>query len=90
MCAAPGGKTSQLISYGAEVTALEKSSERTKILSNNLKRLNLKAEIINIDANYWTANELVDAVLIDAPCSATGAIRKNPDIAWRFNLSEIF
>ena len=88
MCAAPGGKTSQLISYGAEVTALEKSSERIKILSNNLKRLNLKAKIINIDANYWTPNELVDAVLIDAPCSATGAIRKNPDIAWRFNSSE--
>ena len=88
LCAAPGGKTAQLISYGVEVTAVEKNLKRTRILSNNLKRLGLKAKIVNKDANSWKPKTLADAVLIDAPCSSTGTIRKNPDIPWRLNSSE--
>ncbi len=81
LCAAPGGKTAQLAAAGADVTALDRSAPRLKRLRANLERLGLAAEIVTADAASWTS-EPFDAVLLDAPCSATGTIRRHPDVAW--------
>jgi 16S rRNA (cytosine967-C5)-methyltransferase len=81
LCAAPGGKTAQLVQAGAEVTAVDRSPSRNKRLQENLARLNLAAEVIVADAAEWM-HAPFDAVLLDAPCTATGTIRRHPDIAW--------
>ncbi|MFY9657538.1 MAG: RsmB/NOP family class I SAM-dependent RNA methyltransferase, partial [Methylocystis sp.] len=81
MCAAPGGKTAQLASAGAHVTALDRSAERLKLLAANLDRLKLHADIAVADATGYSAPPF-DAILIDAPCTATGTIRRHPDVAW--------
>jgi 16S rRNA (cytosine967-C5)-methyltransferase len=81
LCAAPGGKTAQLAATGATVVALDRSAERLKILSANLGRLGLHADVVVADAASWTA-EPFDAVLVDPPCSATGTIRRHPDVQW--------
>ena len=78
--AAPGGKTAQLRVAGAEVTALERSPRRAQFLAGNLARLGLEAEIVVADANLWRPETPFDAVLLDAPCTATGTIRRHPDI----------
>ena len=80
LCAAPGGKTAQLAAAGAEVTALDRSERRLRRLSANLERLNLWAETLTADAATWKPEQPADAILLDAPCSATGAIRRHPDI----------
>ncbi len=80
-CAAPGGKTAQLASTGAEVTAIDRSAERQKRLAANLSRLNLQAHITVADAASLKT-EPFDAILVDAPCLGTGTIRRHPDIAW--------
>ncbi len=80
LCAAPGGKTAQLLSRGARVTAVERSANRLKRLRENLDRLNLQADCVQADAALWRPGERADAVLLDAPCSATGTIRRHPDI----------
>lgn len=80
LCAAPGGKTAQLAAAGARVTAVDRSPERLARLQTNLKRLGLEAETIAADAAKWRPSQLADAVLLDAPCSATGTIRRHPDI----------
>ena len=86
MCAAPGGKAAQLAWLGANLTALERSPRRAEFLAGNLARLGLRAEIVVADANEWRppAGEaaLFDAVLLDAPCTATGTIRRHPDVPW--------
>lgn len=81
LCAAPGGKTAQLAAAGAVVTAIDRSAERLKRLSANFKRLGLDAEIVVADAKTYSGGPF-DAVLVDAPCSATGTIRRHPDVAW--------
>jgi 16S rRNA (cytosine967-C5)-methyltransferase len=81
LCAAPGGKTAQLAAAGALVTAVDRSQPRLNRLQDNLGRLALTAELVCADATAWTA-EPFDAVLIDAPCSATGTIRRHPDVRW--------
>jgi len=81
LCAAPGGKTAQLAAAGAIVTAVDRSGPRLRRLRANLERLGLTAEIVSKDATAWQA-EPFDAVLLDAPCSATGTIRRHPDVAW--------
>jgi 16S rRNA (cytosine967-C5)-methyltransferase len=81
LCAAPGGKTAQLALAGARVTAVDRSRERLKRLAENLARLGLRAEAVAADATQWEAGPF-DAVLLDAPCLATGTIRRHPDIAW--------
>jgi 16S rRNA (cytosine967-C5)-methyltransferase len=81
-CAAPGGKTAQLAAKGAIVTAIEMSKERINVLKSNLNRLKLQADCINIDAGQYSPEFKVDAILLDAPCSATGTIRRHPDVAW--------
>ena len=81
--AAPGGKTAQLASAGAHMQALDRSPARLTRLRQNLERLGLTAEIIKADGETWRPQELADGLLLDAPCSATGTIRRHPDIMWR-------
>ena len=80
LCAAPGGKTAQLAAAGARVTALDRSDKRLEILARNLDRLGLQAETVAADALTWNPPAAFDAVLLDAPCSATGTIRRHPDL----------
>ena len=80
LCAAPGGKTMQLAAGGATVTALDLSEGRLGRLRANLERTGLRAEVIAADALDWEPEELFDAVLLDAPCTATGTIRRHPDL----------
>ena len=79
LCAAPGGKTLQLASQGAQVTALDLSARRLERLKQNLTRLNLTAEIVAADGAKWQPPELFPLILLDAPCSATGTLRRHPD-----------
>lgn len=81
LCAAPGGKTAQLAAAGAHVTAFDRSAKRLERLKANLDRLGLEAETITADAASYRSAEPFDAVLLDAPCSATGTLRRHPDIA---------
>ncbi len=81
LCAAPGGKTAQLAAGGARVTAVDISPQRLERLSQNLARLDLAAELICEDAARFVAQTPYDAVLADVPCSATGTIRRHPDLA---------
>jgi len=80
LCAAPGGKTAQLAAAGARVTAVERDSVRLGRLRENLARWGLQAETVLADATVWKPAELFDAILLDAPCSATGTIRRHPDV----------
>lgn len=80
LCAAPGGKTAQLAAAGAGVTAIDRSARRLERLKANLERLRLEADVQVADAATWEPPAPVDAVLLDAPCSATGAARRHPDI----------
>ncbi len=82
LCAAPGGKTAQLAAGGAQVTALEASQPRLERLNTNLQRLQLKATCIQADMMAWQPDHLFDLVLLDAPCSSTGTIRRHPDVQW--------
>ena len=80
LCAAPGGKTAQLAASGARVTAIDNAPKRLALLRSNLERLNLQAETIVSDILSWRPAKPFDFILLDAPCSATGTIRRHPDI----------
>jgi 16S rRNA (cytosine967-C5)-methyltransferase len=82
LCAAPGGKTAQLAAAGAVVTAVEREPARLARLRENLGRLRLSARLITADAATWRPDEVFEAVLLDAPCSATGTIRRHPDVPY--------
>jgi 16S rRNA (cytosine967-C5)-methyltransferase len=82
LCAAPGGKTAQLALAGASVVAVDISKTRLKTLSANLTRLGLAAATVAADAVTWSPDERFDAILLDAPCSSTGTIRRHPDIPY--------
>jgi 16S rRNA (cytosine967-C5)-methyltransferase len=81
LCAAPGGKTLQLAQAGAHVTAVDRSANRLVRVRENLLRLGLHADMIAADVTEWQGGPF-DAVLVDAPCSSTGTIRRHPDVAW--------
>ena len=83
LCAAPGGKTLQLAAAGWQVTALDVSKRRLELLRQNLARTGLAAEVIVADALRWAASEPFDAILLDAPCTATGTARRHPDVLHR-------
>lgn len=82
LCAAPGGKTAQLAAAGARVTAVDLSRSRLKRLAANLERLKLSAELVEADLLTWQLPALFDAILLDAPCSSTGTVRRHPDVPW--------
>jgi 16S rRNA (cytosine967-C5)-methyltransferase len=82
LCAAPGGKTAQLARAGHHVTAVDISAERLALVRQNMDRLQLKADIVAADALMWNPTDPFDAVLLDAPCSATGTIRRHPDLPY--------
>ena len=81
LCAAPGGKTGQLALSGAVVTAVDRDANRMRRMEDNLRRWRLGATLVQTDAATWRPDHVFDAVLLDAPCSATGTIRRHPDIA---------
>ncbi|MBS0517875.1 MAG: MFS transporter [Proteobacteria bacterium] len=89
LCAAPGGKTLQLCAAGAIVTAVDISARRMARLGDNLVRAGLKAELITADASKWQTLDKFDAILLDAPCSGTGTLRRHPDIAWLKDESDV-
>ncbi len=89
LCAAPGGKTAQLVQAGAQVTALDRSPARVARLRGNLARLSFEAESLAADACEWATDKSFDGVLIDAPCTSTGTVRRHPDVAWLKQESDI-
>ena len=89
LCAAPGGKTLQLAAAGWQVTALDISKRRVEKLRQNLDRTGLEAEIVIADALKWQAAAPFDAVLLDAPCTATGTCRRHPDVLYRISTRQI-
>ncbi|MEO0623529.1 MAG: methyltransferase domain-containing protein [Pseudomonadota bacterium] len=89
LCAAPGGKTLQLTAAGAEVTALDISKARLARLSENLARTGLSARCVKADALSWQPETSFDAILLDAPCSATGTIRRHPDLPHRLKAKSL-
>ena len=91
LCAAPGGKTSQLAALGANVVAVDRSAKRVTRLAENMKRLQLDAQVKTeiADASVWRPRDKADYILLDAPCSATGTIRRNPDVPWLKNKTDV-
>jgi len=91
LCAAPGGKTLQLAAAGARVVALDRSKKRLERLRENLARTGLveRVEVVQADVESWTPPERADAVLLDAPCSALGTLRRHPEGAWIKSQKEI-
>ncbi|MEX0342112.1 MAG: RsmB/NOP family class I SAM-dependent RNA methyltransferase [Erythrobacter sp.] len=89
LCAAPGGKTLQLAAQGWQVTALDISKRRLDLLKANLKRTGLKAGIVRADALTWEPRHQFDAILLDAPCTATGTARRHPDVLHRIGQRQI-
>ena len=89
LCAAPGGKTMQLAASGWKVTALDMSKRRLDLLKDNLKRTGLKASPVRADALAWEPKHRFDAILIDAPCTATGTCRRHPDVLHRIGKGQI-
>ena len=82
LCAAPGGKTAELLARGSQVTAVDRSAPRLARLGDNLRRLGFTATVVTADTATWQPEEPAEAVLLDAPCSATGTIRRHPDLPW--------
>ncbi len=89
LCAAPGGKTMQLSAAGFAVTALDNSARRMDRLMSNLERTQLNAQRVNADVMDWKPSQPFDAILLDAPCSATGTMRRHPDVLHRIDLKAI-
>jgi len=89
MCAAPGGKSAQMALAGAQVTALDRSRKRLARVEENMKRLRFAVDCEVADAALWQKGKDYDVVLLDAPCTATGTIRRHPDVAWLKDASDV-
>lgn len=89
LCAAPGGKTLQLAAAGWQATAVEMSAKRARRIEENLARTGLTADLVIADALHWQAQEPFDAILLDAPCTATGTCRRHPDVLHRIGPRQI-
>lgn len=89
LCAAPGGKTMQLAAMGWDVTALDNAGRRIERLRENLERTSLEAEVVRADALKWEPEGGFDAILLDAPCTATGTCRRHPDVLHRIGARQI-
>jgi 16S rRNA (cytosine967-C5)-methyltransferase len=89
LCAAPGGKTAQLIKAGYKVTALDSDATRMERLKENLARLDYSAETVVADAGNYAPASLYDGVLLDAPCSATGTFRRHPEVIWHRSVGDV-
>ena len=89
LCAAPGGKTMQLAAQGWAVTALDLSAKRLARLSDNMERTGFAVETVTADLRKWDSEQQFDAVLLDAPCSATGTFRRHPDVLHRIGPKQI-
>lgn len=83
LCAAPGGKTMQLAAHGHAVTSVDSSESRLGRLRDNLERTRLEARLVHADALTWRPDRQFDAILLDAPCSATGTFRRHPEVLYR-------
>ncbi|MCE2843206.1 MAG: RsmB/NOP family class I SAM-dependent RNA methyltransferase [Novosphingobium sp.] len=89
LCAAPGGKTMQLAAAGWQVTALDAGAKRLQRMQENLNRTGQTAELVQVDALQWEPEGPFDAVLLDAPCTATGTCRRHPDVLHRIGPRQI-
>ena len=89
LCAAPGGKTMQLAAAGWRVTAIDQSKKRLERLTENLTRTGLPADVVQADLRQWQPDQPVDAILLDAPCTATGIYRRHPDVLHRIGPRQI-
>jgi 16S rRNA (cytosine967-C5)-methyltransferase len=89
LCAAPGGKTAQLVHVGASVVAVDQSEARLRTVRSNLTRLGLEATVLAADATSWKPDERFDAILLDAPCSGTGTVRRHPDLPYLKSAADI-
>jgi 16S rRNA (cytosine967-C5)-methyltransferase len=89
LCAAPGGKTMQLAASGWEVTSVDSSGKRLERLEHNLFRTGLNSQVVKADVMHWQPKAPVDAILLDAPCSATGTMRRHPDVLYRIGMKQI-
>jgi 16S rRNA (cytosine967-C5)-methyltransferase len=89
LCAAPGGKTAQLLKAGYKVTALDSDAQRLDRLRANMQRLGWTPEIVTADAAHYAPTALYDGILLDAPCSATGTFRRHPEVLWHRSGSDI-
>jgi 16S rRNA (cytosine967-C5)-methyltransferase len=83
LCAAPGGKTMQLAAAGHRVTSVDASKNRLARIRENLQRTKLSASLVPVDALTWDPGRAFDAILLDAPCSATGTFRRHPEVLYR-------
>lgn len=89
LCAAPGGKTAQLVKAGYAVTAIDNEPDRVARMVQNLARLAMTPEIVTADALSWEPAQKFDGILLDAPCSATGTFRRHPEVVWHREASDI-
>ncbi|MGV3490848.1 MAG: RsmB/NOP family class I SAM-dependent RNA methyltransferase [Devosia sp.] len=89
LCAAPGGKTAQLLKAGYAVTALDNDADRMTRVASNLDRLGYSAELVTADALAWEPTQKFDGILLDAPCSATGTFRRHPEVIWHRDARDI-
>ena len=89
LCAAPGGKTMQLAAMGADVLSVERDTDRMARLKDNLERVNLPTRLVQSDVRDFTPDAPADFVLLDAPCSATGTIRRHPELPWIKNAADV-
>jgi 16S rRNA (cytosine967-C5)-methyltransferase len=89
LCAAPGGKTAQLLKAGYAVTAVDNDPDRVRRMNENFVRLGYAPEIVTADALAWEPEQKFDGILLDAPCSATGTFRRHPEVIWHRDAADI-